>query len=72
MALLVAESVLEFGSSLREAMEDAAEWARARGWHRLPGIARQRQEGLRLPRCLPRGLTLESSGKNPRSGYLPA
>jgi hypothetical protein len=31
MDLLVAESVLEFGSSLREALDDATEWARARG-----------------------------------------
>jgi hypothetical protein len=31
MDLLVAESVLEFGSSLREALDDAIEWARARG-----------------------------------------
>ena len=31
MDLLVAESVLEFGSSLREASDRAMEWARARG-----------------------------------------
>jgi hypothetical protein len=31
MDLLVAESVLEFGSSLREARDGAMEWARARG-----------------------------------------
>ena len=31
MDLLVAESVLEFGSNLREALHDATEWARARG-----------------------------------------
>jgi hypothetical protein len=31
MDLLVAESVLEFGSSLREASDQAMEWARARG-----------------------------------------
>jgi hypothetical protein len=31
MDLLVAESVLEFGSNLREALRDAMEWARERG-----------------------------------------
>ena len=31
MDLLVAESVLEFGSSLREAEDGAMQWARARG-----------------------------------------
>ncbi len=31
MDLLVAESVLEFGSNLREALDDTIEWARARG-----------------------------------------
>ncbi|HEX6367494.1 MAG TPA: hypothetical protein VF006_01100 [Longimicrobium sp.] len=31
MDLLVAESVLEFGSSLREVRDGAMEWARARG-----------------------------------------
>jgi hypothetical protein len=31
MDCLVAESVLEFGSSLREARDGAMEWARARG-----------------------------------------
>jgi hypothetical protein len=31
MDLLVAESVLEFGSSLREARDGAMQWARARG-----------------------------------------
>jgi hypothetical protein len=31
MDLLVAQSVLEFGSSLRDALDDAGEWARARG-----------------------------------------
>ena len=31
MDLLVAASVLEFGSSLREAQEGAMEWARERG-----------------------------------------
>ncbi|WP_420124897.1 hypothetical protein [Longimicrobium sp.] len=31
MDLLVAESVLEFGSSLREASDGALQWARARG-----------------------------------------
>jgi hypothetical protein len=31
MDLLVAESVLEFGSSLREALDDAIKWARERG-----------------------------------------
>lgn len=31
MDLLVAESVLEFGSNLREALDNATEWARARG-----------------------------------------
>jgi hypothetical protein len=31
MDRLVAESVLEFGSSLREARDGAMEWARARG-----------------------------------------
>ena len=31
MDLLVAESVLEFGSSLREALRDANEWAQERG-----------------------------------------
>jgi hypothetical protein len=31
MDLLVAQSVLEFGSSLRDALEDTGEWARARG-----------------------------------------
>ena len=31
MDLLVAESVLEFGSSLREARDDAMQWAQARG-----------------------------------------
>ena len=31
MDLLVAESVLEFGTSLRQALDDAGEWARARG-----------------------------------------
>jgi hypothetical protein len=29
--LLVAESVLEFGSSLREARDEAMAWAQARG-----------------------------------------
>jgi hypothetical protein len=31
MDLLVAESVLEFGSSLREARDGAMQWARTRG-----------------------------------------
>lgn len=31
MDLLVAESVLEFGTSLREAKDGAMEWPRARG-----------------------------------------
>jgi hypothetical protein len=31
MDLLVAESVLEFGSSLREARDGAMQWAKARG-----------------------------------------
>ncbi|HET7229900.1 MAG TPA: hypothetical protein VFJ16_07855 [Longimicrobium sp.] len=31
MDLLVAQSVLEFGTSLREARDGAMEWARARG-----------------------------------------
>ena len=31
MDLLVANSVLEFGSSLRDALEDTGEWARERG-----------------------------------------
>jgi hypothetical protein len=31
MDLLVADSVLEFGASLREARDEAMEWARARG-----------------------------------------
>jgi hypothetical protein len=31
MDLLVANSVLEFGSSLRDALDEAGEWARARG-----------------------------------------
>jgi hypothetical protein len=31
MDLLVAESVLEFGSNLREALNGTIEWARARG-----------------------------------------
>jgi hypothetical protein len=31
MDLLVAESVLEFGSSLREARDGAIQWAQARG-----------------------------------------
>ena len=31
MEVLVAESVLEFGSSLREARDGAMEWARVRG-----------------------------------------
>ena len=31
MDLLVAESVLEFGSSLREAKDGAMQWAQARG-----------------------------------------
>jgi hypothetical protein len=31
MDLLVAESVLEFGSSLRQARDGAMQWARARG-----------------------------------------
>lgn len=31
MDLLVAEAVLEFGNSLREALDAATEWARARG-----------------------------------------
>jgi hypothetical protein len=31
MDLLVAESVLEFGSNLREALRDTIEWARERG-----------------------------------------
>jgi len=31
MDLLVAESVLEFGSNLREALDDAIAWARVRG-----------------------------------------
>jgi hypothetical protein len=31
MDLLVAESVLEFGSSFREASDGAMQWARARG-----------------------------------------
>jgi hypothetical protein len=31
MDLLVAQSVLEFGTSLRDALEDTGEWARARG-----------------------------------------
>jgi hypothetical protein len=31
MDLLVAQSVLEFGSSLRDALDDSGEWARARG-----------------------------------------
>jgi hypothetical protein len=31
MDLLVAESVLEFGSSLREAREGAMQWAKTRG-----------------------------------------
>jgi hypothetical protein len=31
MDLLVAESVLEFGSSLREARDEAMQWAQARG-----------------------------------------
>jgi hypothetical protein len=31
MDLLVAESVLEFGSSLREARDAAMQWAQARG-----------------------------------------
>ncbi|HEX8318861.1 hypothetical protein [Longimicrobium sp.] len=35
MDLLVAASVLEFGSSLREARDGATQWAQARGWHRL-------------------------------------
>jgi hypothetical protein len=35
MDLLVAESVLEFGSSLREARDGAMQWAKARGWHLL-------------------------------------
>ena len=36
MDLLVAEAVLEFGSSLREAADGAMEWARARGVAPLP------------------------------------
>ncbi len=36
MDLLVAESVLEFGSSLREATDGAMQWARARGVAGLP------------------------------------
>jgi hypothetical protein len=31
MDLLVAQSVLEFGSSLREALDDTTEWAQTRG-----------------------------------------
>ncbi len=31
MDLLVAQSVLEFGGSLREALDDAIEWAQDRG-----------------------------------------
>jgi hypothetical protein len=31
MDLLVAQSVLEFASSLREALDDAVEWAQERG-----------------------------------------
>ena len=31
MDLLVAQSVLEFGSSLREALDDSTEWAQTRG-----------------------------------------
>jgi hypothetical protein len=43
--LLVAESVLEFGSSLREARDEAMEWAQARGVAPLcVRIARQPQE----------------------------
>jgi hypothetical protein len=36
MDLLVAEAVLEFGSTLREAGEGAMQWARARGVGTLP------------------------------------
>jgi hypothetical protein len=31
MDLLVAQPVLEFGSSLREALDDATQWAQTRG-----------------------------------------
>ena len=31
MDLLIAKSMLEFGTSPREALDDATEWARARG-----------------------------------------
>jgi hypothetical protein len=31
MDLLVAQSVLEFGSSLREALDESTEWAQTRG-----------------------------------------
>ena len=61
MDLLVTEPVLEFGSSLREALDDAIEWARGVGPIALR-IARQRQEGLRLPRCLSSGRTTQGSG----------
>jgi hypothetical protein len=36
MDLLVAEAVLEFGSSLREAGDAVMEWAKARGVAPLP------------------------------------
>jgi hypothetical protein len=36
MDLLVAEAVLEFGSSLREAGDGAKQWARSRGVAPLP------------------------------------
>jgi len=42
--------VLEFGSSLREARDDA-QWAQARGWDRLRRYTRSRRDTLRLPRC---------------------
>ena len=45
MDLLVAQSVLEFGSSLRDALEDTGEWARARGGTGRVKTARQPQEG---------------------------
>jgi hypothetical protein len=56
MDLLVAESVLEFGSSLREASDGAMQWAKTRGGTDCVRIARQPREGLRLPRCLFSGL----------------
>jgi hypothetical protein len=63
MDRLVAESVLEFGSSLREARDGAMQWARARGWHRLREgcTAAAGRITLRLPRCLSSGLTTQGS-----------